>query len=89
MNALLFMRLHFVLKQLVIILNYRQLDINNLVMIDWIIENKEWLFSGIGVLLISLILKLIFRKRKPEQIQKGGKNSKNYQAGKNIKINKK
>lgn len=58
-------------------------------MIDWIIENKEWIFSGIGVLVITLILNFIFRNRNAKQIQKGGKNSKNYQSSGNMTINEK
>lgn len=35
-------------------------------MIDWIIENKEWVFSGIGVLVISAVItggKYLLRKK--------------------------
>jgi predicted tellurium resistance membrane protein TerC len=56
--------------------------------IEWIIANKEWIFSGIGVLVITIVLNLIFRKKSEKQIQKSGRNSKNYQAGNNITINK-
>lgn len=31
-------------------------------MIEWILMNKEWLFSGIGLVVISLIFKLIINK---------------------------
>lgn len=33
---------------------------------DWIIENKEWIFSGIGVLLISGLIGIInyFKRKK-------------------------
>lgn len=58
-------------------------------MFNWILENKEWLFSGIGVLVITLILNFIFRNRNAKQVQKGGKNSRNYQSGRNITINEK
>ena len=30
--------------------------------IDWVIENKEWVFSGIGVAIITLILGFLFKK---------------------------
>lgn len=35
-------------------------------MMDWIIENKEWIFSGIGVLLISGLIGIIncFRRKR-------------------------
>lgn len=58
-------------------------------MIDWIIENKEWVFSGIGVFVISIVLALMTKKNGKKQIQKGGKNSKNYQSGGDITISKK
>lgn len=58
-------------------------------MINWIIENKEWIFSGIGVLVISLILNFLFRRGNAKQIQKGGENSKNYQSSGNMTINEK
>lgn len=30
--------------------------------LEWIIENKEWVFSGIGVAIIFYILNLVFSK---------------------------
>ena len=30
-------------------------------MIEWIIENKEWIFSGIGVFILTIVLSLIRR----------------------------
>lgn len=54
---------------------------------QWIIDNKEWVFSGIGVFVISLIAAVIFKgKKTASQTQKSGKNSKNYQAAGNINI---
>lgn len=54
---------------------------------QWILNNKEWLFSGIGVLVLSAIMGLIFRKKSAsKQIQKSGNNSTNYQAAGNITI---
>lgn len=35
-------------------------------MIDWIVENKEWIFSGIGIVVLSFIgalIKLLISKR--------------------------
>ncbi|WP_209403715.1 LPXTG cell wall anchor domain-containing protein [Pseudozobellia sp. WGM2] len=55
---------------------------------DWIIENKDWLFSGLGISIIGFGYYLIRRKkRNKEQMQKGGKNSTNLQAGGDININ--
>ncbi len=40
-------------------------------MLDWIIKNKEWLFSGIGVVILTGIIGWIFRKRKKGESGKG------------------
>ncbi|WP_375320668.1 hypothetical protein [Aliivibrio logei] len=53
---------------------------------SWLVENKEWLFSGIGVSAIICILSLFKRRTGLTQIQKSGSNSTNYQAGGDIKI---
>lgn len=52
-------------------------------MVQWIIDNKEWFFSGAGVFIISLIIGLFIKKGKSghRQYQKSGDNSINYQAG--------
>lgn len=66
-------------------------------MINWIIENKEWFLSGLGVLIVTLIgelIKLLLTKHKDDnngfksinQVQKGGKGSTNIQIG---QVNKK
>jgi hypothetical protein len=42
-------------------------------MIDWIIENKEWIFSGVGVLCITGItrfLKYRFNKKKESNLKR-------------------
>ena len=31
---------------------------------DWISQNKEWIFSGIGVLVIGTIVSLIWRSKR-------------------------
>lgn len=51
---------------------------------DWIWENAYWIFDGIGVIAITGILGVIFKKRKNKEknisiVQKGGKNSVNIQ----------
>ena len=57
-------------------------------MLDWINENKEWLFSGVGVTLfatITTIVALVFRRKriaKPGQQQSSGQGSVNIQAQK-------
>ena len=53
-------------------------------MLDYLIANYEWIFSGIGVTLISW---LFFRASgtKSRMSQHGGDNSTNIQVGGNIK----
>ena len=51
---------------------------------DWIGENAYWIFDGIGVIAITGILGVIFKKRKNKEknisiVQKGGENSVNIQ----------
>jgi len=56
---------------------------------EWIIQNKEWLFSGIGVLVISTILGTIIRIKSGEKTHQNiqsGNNSNNVQAGKNVNV---
>jgi len=54
---------------------------------NWIIENKEWVFSGIGVFILSLIISFIFKRRgKVNMTQKSGKGSVNIQAGEKVEI---
>lgn len=57
-------------------------------MIDWILENKEWLFSGVAIATpIAIITWLFTRKSKSvRQSQKSGKNSLNIQVGGDLKI---
>ena len=58
--------------------------------IKTLINNFKWIFSGIGVLIVTLIINYIYKKKKTKTIQKqvSGNNSINNQ-GKNInqKIN--
>lgn len=53
---------------------------------EWIIQNKEWLFSGIAIALPLAILSWIISARGNKQVQKGGKNSTNIQVGRDFKI---
>lgn len=53
---------------------------------DWILQNYEWIFGGIGVFFLSLLFQ---NKRKSiKQKQISGKNSINAQSAKKIIINK-
>jgi hypothetical protein len=53
---------------------------------EWIIENKNWLFSGIAIAIPLAIVGWIISTRRTKQVQKGGKNSTNIQVGGNFKI---
>lgn len=51
---------------------------------NWIIENKEWIFSGIGVFIIGLIATFLTRKERTKSTkmkQKSGSKSNNIQIG--------
>ena len=50
---------------------------------SYIINNKEWIFSGIGVFFLTLFIGFLFRQRKAEVSQniKAGNNSTNIQVG--------
>ncbi|MBF0707714.1 hypothetical protein IQ283_14045 [Alkalihalobacillus hwajinpoensis] len=51
-------------------------------------DSVEWIFSGIGVFILSLLVtKQISKSKKVKQVQKSGKNSINYQATGNMTIN--
>tara|TARA_B110000196_G_scaffold96366_1_gene83453 strand:- start:4016 stop:4189 length:174 start_codon:yes stop_codon:yes gene_type:complete len=54
------------------------------------IDNKEWLFSGVGVFAITVIISIITsKKRTIKQTQKSGSNSTNYQSSGDINIGSK
>ncbi|MGD6964442.1 hypothetical protein ACQCVB_19755 [Fictibacillus phosphorivorans] len=57
--------------------------------IQKVLDNKEWLFSGVGVVIITGIVgwAFNFKKSKPTQSIKSGKNSTNYQSGNNLTVN--
>lgn len=59
-------------------------------LIAYIITNKEWIFSGVGILILGWIINLLFSKRKDNSKitlnQKSGSKSINIQGYKiNIK----
>ena len=55
--------------------------------LDYIVNNKEWIFSGIGVAVISWIL---FRRSSSKKMtQKSGDNSTNIQVGGSINVSNK
>lgn len=42
-------------------------------MINWMLENKEWLFSGMGVFLLSLIIQVVRVLKKRTKLKEGRK----------------
>lgn len=57
----------------------------------WLIDNKEWLFSGVGAVLVAWVGRFVYRKRRtaPSQVIRAGNNSTNLQAGRDIGFNAK
>ena len=56
---------------------------------DWIIQNKEWMFSGIGVAIITLISGLLIKKNASkinQQKIKSGDGSINVQGGEKVEV---
>lgn len=55
--------------------------------IQWLGTNKEWIFSGVGVVLVAWIGRVIFQGRQTssQEIRSGDKSS-NIQAGRDIRI---
>ena len=57
--------------------------------LKWIYDNKEWVFSGVGVAIVTvLVSSLLLNKRRnsPGQNQESGKASVNLQAARDINI---
>jgi len=55
---------------------------------SWLLENKEWIFSGVGVSVVVFIFSIFNKNGRLKQTQKSGRSSKNYQAGGDINIGK-
>lgn len=58
--------------------------------LQWVADNKEWIFSGIGVAAISAVLAFFLRKKRPESAptQQAGDQSINQQGtGNTLNIN--
>lgn len=71
-----------------IFLSYTDSSIERNEMIEWIIENKNWLFSGLAVAIpIAIIGWIISRpKNKTVQKQRSGSRSVNIQAGGDVSL---
>lgn len=56
---------------------------------EWILANKEWLFSGAAIAIPLALIGWFFSGRTNKQIQKSGDNSTNIQIGGNFKTGSK
>jgi hypothetical protein len=55
--------------------------------LTWVIDNKEWIFSGVGAVLLSTLIMWLLRQRNGvTQGQSSGANSTNVQAGRDISV---
>ena len=52
--------------------------------INWISTNKEWVFSGVGIMIIGLIIKFFFNSSKKSSTNKEAKSRSVYING-NVK----
>ncbi|WP_299267955.1 hypothetical protein [uncultured Psychrosphaera sp.] len=53
---------------------------------EWIAENKDWLFSGVAIAIPIAIIGWFISSRRNKQVQKGGDNSTNIQVGGNLSL---
>ena len=56
--------------------------------INWILDNKEWLLSGIAITIPLAIIGWWYQKRSNKQVIKGVQNSVIVQVGNDIKMDK-
>lgn len=56
--------------------------------VAWVIDNKEWLFSGVGLVVVVCLVRLIFKKKYASSTQtiRSGDSSTNVQAGRDVTI---
>jgi hypothetical protein len=75
------------MSQIEITRNFRERR-NIVKVFDWLIQNEQWLFSGIGVAIVSWIGALIFKRNNSSSSQtiRSGNNSTNLQAGRDVNI---
>ncbi len=55
-------------------------------LVGWLDANKEWVFSGVGVVIAAAVIKLFFRSPRLNQAQNSGNDSKNFMAGHDMKV---
>lgn len=57
---------------------------------QWILNNKEWVFSGVGVFILTIVGSIIFKTKScKKNTQNIGDNSFGIQAGRDVKIGRK
>jgi hypothetical protein len=56
---------------------------------NWIIENKEWLFSGLAISVPLALIGWFISRSRNKQVQNGGNNSTNIQVGGSLNIGRK
>lgn len=56
------------------------------IMLEWISNNKEWVFSGVGLFIISTLVALFKKQKNDKQIQKVRDNSTAIQVGGDFKV---
>lgn len=56
--------------------------------VAWVIDNKEWLFSGAGLVVVAWVGRLIFKKTYTPSTQtiRSGDSSINVQGGRDVNI---
>ena len=56
--------------------------------VAWVIDNKNWLFSGVGLVVIAWLGRLIFKRIYASSTQtiRSGDSSTNVQAGRDFNI---
>lgn len=56
--------------------------------VAWVIYNKEWLFSGVGLVVVAWVGRLIFKKTYASSTKtiRSGDGSTNVQAGRDVSI---
>jgi hypothetical protein len=56
--------------------------------VAWVIDNKQWLFSGVGLVVVAWVGRLIFKKRYASSTQtiRSADSSTNVQAGRDVNI---
>lgn len=60
------------------------------VTMNWIVANKEWIFSGVGVFAVGLVITYFVKRARDANItqnQTSGTNSNNYQSAGDLNVN--